>query len=182
MSGIEAVCTVCNVSNFSVSGCSDYYAANEDEAIRMARELLAFLYRDERVGGSGEAKSAGQPSGKAKAKAGYEEPLYDASELNGLLPNVWEEGQDTATRRGIVYQILARLVDGSRVHEFRTTYGDGAVCAFAEIGGHRVGLVANTGRVCAATAAKCTHFVQLCAMTFLAIGTSPPTITAARPE
>eukprot|EP00434_Breviolum_minutum_P037592 symbB.v1.2.033337.t1/scaffold4127.1/size44276/5 len=61
-----------------------------------------------------------------------------------------------------VRQVIARLVDGSRFHEFKARYGSTLVCGFAHIHGYPVGIVANNGILFGESAQKGAHFVQLC--------------------
>jgi hypothetical protein len=82
-------------------------------------------------------------------------PLYPASELGGIV--------GTEVRRPFeVRDVIARLVDGSELREFKKEYGPTLVTGFAHIHGHRVGIVANNGVLFSASALKAAHFVQLC--------------------
>ena len=61
-----------------------------------------------------------------------------------------------------VRELIARIVDGSRFHEFKPRYGTTLVCGFARIHGHLVGIVANNGILFSESSLKGAHFVQLC--------------------
>ena len=61
-----------------------------------------------------------------------------------------------------VREVIARIVDGSRTHEFKAEYGTTLVTAFAHIHGHPVGIVANNGILFSESALKGTHFIELC--------------------
>ena len=61
-----------------------------------------------------------------------------------------------------VREVIRRVVDGSRFHEFKKLYGDTLVCAFARIWGHEVGIVANNGILFSESALKGAHFIELC--------------------
>src|SRR5439155_1218258 len=61
-----------------------------------------------------------------------------------------------------VHEVIARIVDGSRFHEFKALYGTTIVCGFARIQGFRVGVVANNGVLFSESALKAAHFIQLC--------------------
>jgi 3-methylcrotonyl-CoA carboxylase beta subunit len=61
-----------------------------------------------------------------------------------------------------VREVVRRIVDGSRFHEFKKLYGDTLVCGFARIHGHEVGIVANNGILFSESALKGAHFVELC--------------------
>ena len=67
-----------------------------------------------------------------------EDPIYDADELMGIIPI------DNRTTYD-VREIISRIVDGSRFHEFKNRYGPTLVCGFAKIHGYPVGIVANNG-------------------------------------
>ena len=84
-----------------------------------------------------------------------EDPLYDPDELYGVLPADSRHAYD-------VREVIARLVDGSRLSEFKARYGPTVVCGFAHILGIPVGIVANNGLLFSESALKTTHFIQLC--------------------
>ena len=84
-----------------------------------------------------------------------EEPHHAPDELLGLIP------EDNRTPID-VREIIARVVDGSRFHEFKPRYGTTLVCGFAHIHGHPVGIVANNGILFSESSLKGAHFVQLC--------------------
>jgi acetyl-CoA carboxylase carboxyltransferase component len=83
-----------------------------------------------------------------------EEPLYDPDELYGIVPTDYAKGYD-------VRELIARLVDGSRLHEFKPLYGETLVCGFARIEGYPVGILANNGVLFSESALKGAHFVEL---------------------
>jgi acetyl-CoA carboxylase carboxyltransferase component len=64
------------------------------------------------------------------------EPLHDPRDLFGLLPVDRSRPYDT-------YEVLARLLDGSELDEFKATHGRSLICGTGWIGGHAVGVVAN---------------------------------------
>jgi acetyl-CoA carboxylase carboxyltransferase component len=64
------------------------------------------------------------------------EPLYDAQELNGIVP-------EDPVREYEIREVITRLVDRSEFEEYRPHYGATIVCGFARIGGYAVGIVAN---------------------------------------
>jgi acetyl-CoA carboxylase carboxyltransferase component len=84
-----------------------------------------------------------------------EEPLYPADQIYGILPRTFSETYD-------VREIIARLVDGSRFHEFKARYGTTLVTGFAHIHGYPVGILANNGILFSESALKGTHFIELC--------------------
>ncbi|MEM7355543.1 MAG: carboxyl transferase domain-containing protein [Acidobacteriota bacterium] len=123
-----------------VSGVSDYLAEDELDAIRIGREIVAQLnWR----------KLGPSPS------SAYDEPLYDPEELLGLTSADVRQPFD-------VKEIIARLVDGSRFHEFKATYGTTLITGDATIHGYPVGIVANNGVLFSESAQKGAQFIQLC--------------------
>ena len=84
-----------------------------------------------------------------------EDPLYPADELYGIIPKDAKVSYD-------VHEVIARLVDGSRFHEFKASYGTTLVTGFAHIFGYPVGIVANNGVLFSESAQKAAHFVELC--------------------
>jgi len=84
-----------------------------------------------------------------------EDPLFPAEELYGVIPADPRQTYD-------VREVIARLVDGSRLTEFKARYGPTIVCGFAHIMGIPVGIVANNGLLFSESALKATHFIQLC--------------------
>ncbi len=123
-----------------VSGVTDHMAANEADALATVRDIVERLGTVKRV-----TLDLAEP----------EEPLYPAEELYGVLPPDTKQPYD-------VHELLARLVDGSRFHEFKSEYGTTLVCGFARWMGYPVGIVANNGVLFSESALKGAHFVQLC--------------------
>ena len=124
----------------SISGVADHFAENDEHALAIARDIVAHLNRKK------ENPLAIQPS-----KA----PVYDASELYGIVPK--------DTRRPFdIKEIIARLVDGSEFQEFKARYGKTLITGFAHIHGMPVGIIANNGILFAESALKGAHFIELC--------------------
>uniref|UniRef100_A0A7S2NQJ3 methylcrotonoyl-CoA carboxylase n=1 Tax=Zooxanthella nutricula TaxID=1333877 RepID=A0A7S2NQJ3_9DINO len=124
----------------SKSGVADHFAEDEPSALRTCREVLAHV---------------GQPGAPLAPELEPEAPLYDPAELLGLIPEDNSKAFD-------VRQVIGRVVDGSRFHEFKARYGPTLVCGFAHIHGYPVGIVANNGILFGESAQKGAHFVQLC--------------------
>ncbi|MHB2019579.1 MAG: carboxyl transferase domain-containing protein [Candidatus Xenobia bacterium] len=122
------------------SGVTDHLAANDDDAIRMTREIVGYLNRPQPV------SLQMQP---------VEEPLYDPKEIYGIIQKDIRKPYD-------VREIIARLVDGSRFHEFKALYGNTLVTGFAHIWGYPVGILANNGVLFSESALKAAHFIELC--------------------
>ncbi len=123
-----------------VSGVSDYPAADALDALRIGREIIAQL---------GWRKLGPPPSAVAEA------PLYDAEELLGIASADVRQPFD-------VKEVIARLVDGSRFHEFKATYGTTLVTGYARLHGYPIGIVANNGVIFSESAQKGAQFIQLC--------------------
>ncbi|HYK64635.1 MAG TPA: carboxyl transferase domain-containing protein, partial [Patescibacteria group bacterium] len=83
------------------------------------------------------------------------DPQYDPAELYGIIPADTRKPYD-------VREVIARLVDGSRMHEFKARYGASLVTGFAKIYGYPVGIIANNGVLFSESALKATHFIELC--------------------
>ena len=122
------------------SGVADHFAEDEPEALRLVRNIV------ENLGPRELAPSAGTTP---------ESPAHDVEDLLGLIP------MDNRTPVDIK-EIIARVVDGSRFHEFKARYGTTLVCGFAHIHGHKVGIVANNGILFSESSMKGAHFVELC--------------------
>jgi acetyl-CoA carboxylase carboxyltransferase component len=120
------------------SGVSDHLANDDREAIELCRSIMDTLPR--------------RPSLR---KQEVEEPLYQAEDLYGLIPSNPRQTFD-------VREVIARLADGSRFHEFKARYGQTLVCGFARWMGHLVGIIGNNGVLLSEAALKGAHFVQLC--------------------
>jgi 3-methylcrotonyl-CoA carboxylase beta subunit len=122
----------------SKSGVADHLAITEQQALRRTRDIIASLGRPISI-----------------ENTPYDEPLYPSSELRGIIPIDPKQSLD-------VRLIIARIVDGSRFHEFKEKYGTTLVAGFAHIMGQEVGIIANNGILFSESAMKGAHFVQLC--------------------
>ncbi|MBI3298699.1 MAG: methylcrotonoyl-CoA carboxylase [Elusimicrobia bacterium] len=121
-----------------VSGVTDHLAADDAEALRICRSIVENLNLP-----------------RYREPEGYEEPLFPAEELYGLVNR-------DLRRPGDVREVIARLVDGSRFHEFKRAYGTTLVCGFARIMGRPVGILGNSGILLPESSMKGAHFVELC--------------------
>ncbi len=122
------------------SGVVDHYARDDAHALQIARRIVAHL-------------GGGRPPDVAVAEP--RDPLYDPAELDGIVPVDHRQGYD-------VREVIARLVDGSELDEFKALYGTTLVCGFAHIHGMPAGIVANNGILFSESALKATHFIELC--------------------
>src|SRR5690606_1275427 len=83
------------------------------------------------------------------------EPLYPAEELYGVVPK--------DTRRPFdIREVIARIVDGRELDEFKVRYGKTLGTRFAHLHGYPVGIVANNGILFSESALKGAHFIELC--------------------
>ena len=123
-----------------ISGVSDYLAADDRDAIDITRRIF------ENLGG---------PLPPPVHRDEPEDPAYDPTELYGIIPRDPRRPSD-------VHEVIARLVDGSRLQEFKPLYGTTLVTGFARIHGYPVGIVANNGVLFSESSLKGTHFIELC--------------------
>jgi 3-methylcrotonyl-CoA carboxylase beta subunit len=123
-----------------VSGVADHLADDDAHAVAILRAAVATL---------------GPRAPRPWAVRPTEEPAVDPSELYGAVPTDPRVPYD-------VREVVARIVDGSRFHEFKALYGTTLVTGFAHVHGHPVGIVANNGVLFSESALKGAHFVELC--------------------
>ena len=128
-----------------ISGVADHLAASEPEALDKVREIVGHL----------QPGLALRKRSIPLAVTPPEEPLYPADELYGIIPADPRQTYD-------VREVIARLVAGSRLNEFKARFGPTIVCGFAHLMGIPVGIVANNGLLFSESALKATHFIQLC--------------------
>jgi 3-methylcrotonyl-CoA carboxylase beta subunit len=124
-----------------ISGVTDHYALDDHHAIGIARNIVGNLN-----------SIKGMPLVIETSR----EPLYPAEEIYGVIP-------EDVRRPYEVREIIARIVDGSELDEFKALYGPTLVCGFARIWGYPVGIVANNGILFSESALKAAHFIELCA-------------------
>ena len=122
------------------SGVADHYATSDEHALAICREIVRNL----------DGRRPDSPWDVAEP----EEPAVDPSDLYGLVPEDFRHQIDPR-------EIIARLVDGSRFHEFKALYGETLVCGFARIEGYPVGILANNGVLFAESSQKGAHFIEL---------------------
>ena len=122
------------------SGVSDHIAEDDQHALEITRSIIENLNRP--------------PKAKLDV-APPEEPLYDSAEIYGILPADTRQPFD-------VREIIARMVDGSRFHEFKPLYGSTLVTGFGRLMGYPIGILANNGVLFSESALKCTHFIEMC--------------------
>ena len=124
----------------TVSGTADYRAMSEEEAIAIGREIVAQWDRPQKWPCQRETPV---------------DPFYDPAELYGIIPDDIKKGFD-------MREVIARIVDGSRFHEYQPDYGTTLVCGYANIWGWKVGILANNGVLFNDSSLKGAHFIELC--------------------
>ena len=122
------------------SGVADHYAQNDAHALGIARRIVANLNRSKRG-----------PANVTPSRA----PAYDPREIYGVIPADTRKPYD-------VREVIARIVDGSELDEFKQNYGTTLITGFAHIFGYPVGIVANNGVLYSESALKAAHFIELC--------------------
>ncbi|MCB2200262.1 methylcrotonoyl-CoA carboxylase [bacterium] len=124
-----------------ISGVSDHFAENDEHALKILRNIIENL---------------GKRPKFDIGRIAPEDPAYDPDELYGVIPRDLKHPYDSR-------EIIARLVDGSKFHEFKARYGNTLVTGFAHLMGYPVGIVANNGVLFSESSKKGAHFVTLCA-------------------
>jgi 3-methylcrotonyl-CoA carboxylase beta subunit len=122
-----------------ISGVADHLAADDADALRIAREIFQALPATART---------------PLARETPEPPAYDPTELHGIVARDPRKVTDAR-------EVIARLVDGSRFHEFKALYGPTLITGFAHLHGYPVGILANQGVLFSESALKATHFIEL---------------------
>jgi acetyl-CoA carboxylase carboxyltransferase component len=121
------------------SGVADHYALDDEHALALTRQIVRHL---------------GDPLDPPWTLARTEEPALEPADLYGVVPEDFRHELDPL-------EVIARVVDGSRFHEFKGLYGDSLVCGFARIEGYPVGILANRGVLFAESSQKGAHFIEL---------------------
>lgn len=124
----------------AISGVADHYAENDQHAIQICRNIFQTLEKKEK---------------QQLELSPVEDPYYNPEEIYGLAPIDFRKPVDSK-------EIIARMVDGSRFHEFKTRYAPTLVTGFANIMGYPVGIIANNGVLFSESSLKGAHFVELC--------------------
>jgi 3-methylcrotonyl-CoA carboxylase beta subunit len=122
------------------SGVADHYAHNDGHALAIARSIVSHFNRTKQV-----TLDVREPV----------DPLYAACELHGVIPADTRKPYD-------VREVIARIVDGSELDEFKQNYGTTLVTGFARIHGYPIGIIANNGILYSESAQKAAHFIELC--------------------
>ena len=124
----------------STSGVADHLANDDVDAIKICRDIFRTINRPE------------------KQKIDIREPIepaFNIDELYGLVPIDLKKSVN-------IHEIIARLVDNSELHEFKSEYGKNIVTGFAHIMGFPVAIIANNGYLTSECSLKAAHFIELC--------------------
>ena len=124
----------------SISGVADHFAEDDRHALQIARNIVSTFNRRKSL-----------PVSVVESR----DPVYPTDELYGIVP--------ADTRRPFdIREVIARVVDGSELQEFKARYGKTLVTGFAHLHGYPVGVIANNGILFAESALKGAHFIELC--------------------
>lgn len=129
------------VVHTSISGVADHLAEDDNHAIQICRDIFRTIRPAKR---------------QFLEVVSSVNPYYDPKELYGIAPLDLRKPVDSR-------EIIARLVDESRFHEFKANYAPTLVTGFSHIMGYPVGILANSGVLFGETALKGAHFIELCA-------------------
>ena len=121
------------------SGVADHYATSDEHALAICREIVRHLDPPLPAPGSSRRRSRRRST---------------PADLYGLVPEDFRHELDAR-------EVIARIVDGSRFHEFKELYGETLVCGFARIEGYPVAILANQGVLFAESSQKGAHFIEL---------------------
>ncbi|MBF9032208.1 methylcrotonoyl-CoA carboxylase [Rhodobacterales bacterium HKCCE3408] len=123
-----------------LSGVADYLAEDDAHALALARRAVRSL-------------NGSKPDSVLWQTP--EDPAYDPDEILDVVPPSLSTPYD-------IREVIARVVDGSRLDEFKPRFGETIVTGFAHVMGCPVGIVANNGVLFSESAQKAAHFVELC--------------------
>ena len=121
-----------------LSGVADYLADNDEHAISLTRMIISDL--------------SSIPEYK---RLNYNPPMLDLDDLLGFVNSDPKKGFD-------IFNLIGRIVDGSKFSEFKATYGETLVCGFAKVCGVEVGIIGNNGVLFSESSKKGAHFIELC--------------------
>jgi acetyl-CoA carboxylase carboxyltransferase component len=133
-----------------ISGVADHEALDDEHALALGREIVASL--SWRKPEPPWLRQAACPPLVCTPDPEAEDD--DPTGLYGVVPSDQRRGYDAR-------EVIARLVDGSELHEFKSAYGETLVCGFGHIDGYPVGILANNGVLFSQSALKGAHFIEL---------------------
>lgn len=121
------------------SGVTDHYANTDEHALFLARSAVANLnWKHTR-----------------STVVSFQQPLFSSEDMGAIVPCDMRKSFD-------VRKIIARIIDGSKFHEFKSLYGQTLVAGFGHLYGMPVGVIANNGILFSESALKGAHFIELC--------------------
>ncbi len=109
------------VVHCEISGVTDHRMANDEECIRKIRSIISKIGTEPTAG-----FSRIEPA----------PPHFEPAEIHGLMPVDRTKPYD-------MYEVLARILDGSDMDEYKAGYGKTVITGYARIDGWAVGIVAN---------------------------------------
>jgi len=124
-----------------LSGVADHFAEDDQDALLKLRSIVSCLGAESKQFESDWIEP--------------ESPLFESEDLYSLVPSDAKHPME-------MREILARIIDGSRLQEFKSRFGTTLICAFARLGGHLVGILANDGILFSESSQKGAHFIELC--------------------
>ena len=122
-----------------VSGVADHFALDDAHALAIVRRIVSNLNYEKRC------------SLKMREPI---EPLYPAEEIYGIVPADTRKPYD-------VREVIARVVDGSELDEFKQNYGTTLITGFAHLHGYPLAILANNGVLFSESSLKAAHFIEL---------------------
>ncbi|MFK8139493.1 MAG: carboxyl transferase domain-containing protein, partial [Bdellovibrionales bacterium] len=128
------------VVHSEISGVTDHMAEDDEHALEITRSIVDHF---------------NMTTKQKITRKKIEEPKYAPEEIYGVISKDPRIPYD-------VREVIARIVDGSRFHEFKENYGETIVTGFANIWGYPIGIIANNGVLFSESALKAAHFVELC--------------------
>jgi acetyl-CoA carboxylase carboxyltransferase component len=123
-----------------ISGVADHVADNDEHALAIVRDIM---------------KHMGGRKGAPVKLVDPRPPAYDPDEILGVVPSDPKKFFD-------IREVIARIVDGSELFEFKKNYGTTLVTGFAHINGIPAGIIANNGVLFSESAQKAAHFIEVC--------------------
>ena len=132
-----------------VSGVADHEALDDEHALAIARSIVRHLGH--------------RPVALPWERLAPRLPAVAALGAEGSAASLYACVSADARRSVDVREVVARLVDGSELHEFKPEYGETLVCGFAHLDGWPVAILANNGILFSSSALKGAHFIELAA-------------------
>ncbi len=123
-----------------ISGVADHLAENEIDAIRICRNIFELIPGNEP---------------QVYEQFQIEEPKVNPKDIYGFVPVDLKKPVE-------IYEIIARLTDGSKFEEFKQNYGLTIVTGYTRILGFPVGIIANNGFLTSEASLKGAHFIEIC--------------------